>query len=285
MAKYFLISLFSVLCLCACSNAGEEDYSSQTLTETGVLAKVGGEEITQEDFDKKAQNLDEDFSSFIKTPVGRDNFLDLIISERLFLKEAQNEGLDKDEGYQKQVDDLQEQLKQNFAAAKEFMLLSMLSEKLKKEGVTSVSEEEIKAYYKKYPYQISLLQILVTDAQLAADLTKQLKGASQARFLEAVKKFSIDPVTKDNGGRLEPFIPGEYIAEIEIAAANTPVMQVQGFFKTAHGFHIIMKTGEEALSYPQAKDKIQQILEKQKQDAYLNSLKQKYGVEVKYESK
>lgn len=285
MTKYFLIPLFSILCFCACSKSGGKDYPSQTLREPSVLAKVGGENITQEDFDKKAQNLDEDFSSFIKTPVGRDNFLDLIISEKLFLKEAQSEGFDKEEDYQKQVADLQEQLKESLAAAKEFMLMNMLSEKLEKEGVTSVSEEEIKAYYKKYPYQISLLQILVADPQLAADLTKQLKGASQARFLEAVKRFSIDPVTKDNGGRLEPFIPGEYISEIEIAAANTPVMQVQGFFKTAHGFHIIMKTGEEALSYPKAKDRIKQILEKQKQDAYLNSLKQKYGVEVKYESK
>ena len=41
-----------------------------------------------------------------------------------------------------------------------------------------------------------------------------------------------------------------------------------------------MKTGEERLTYNQAKERIRQILEKQKMDAYLNSLKSKYRVEV-----
>jgi hypothetical protein len=41
-----------------------------------------------------------------------------------------------------------------------------------------------------------------------------------------------------------------------------------------------MKVKEENLSYAEAKDRIHAILEKQKMDAYLNSLKDKYGVEV-----
>lgn len=282
MAKYLIFPLLVILCAC-----GKAPQSAQTdAFAPSVLAKVGGEEITQEDFDLKAQNLDESFRDFIKTPAGRDNFLDLMISEKLLIKEAKKEDLEDDENYKKQIADLQKEQQQRLASAKEFGLMKLLNDKLEKEGTLAVSEEDIKTYYKKYPYQIYLLQILVADPQLAADLTKELKGArSAARFQEAVRKFSIDPATKDDGGRLAPFIPGEYISEIEVSAANTPAMQVQGFFKTAQGFHIIMKTDEESLTYAQAKDRIKQILERQKMDAYLNSLKEKYGVEVKYESK
>jgi hypothetical protein len=55
---------------------------------------------------------------------------------------------------------------------------------------------------------------------------------------------------------------------------------MQGFIKTPFGFHIIMKTQEESLSYNNAKDRIKSILEKQKTDAYLQALKDKYGAEV-----
>jgi len=103
---------------------------------------------------------------------------------------------------------------------------------------------------------------------------------STERFAEFVRRYSLDSFTNKKDGMLPPFIPGEYLEEIEVAAANTPVMTPQGFIKTPYGFHIIMKVREESISYNNAKDRIKQILEKQKMDAYLNKLKTKYGVEV-----
>jgi hypothetical protein len=41
-----------------------------------------------------------------------------------------------------------------------------------------------------------------------------------------------------------------------------------------------MKLKEESLTYAKAKDRIQEILVKQKLDGYLNSLKSRYAVEV-----
>ena len=75
-------------------------------------------------------------------------------------------------------------------------------------------------------------------------------------------------------------MPGEFIPEIEVIAANSPSGSVQGFIKTSQGFHIIMKVKEKRLSLKNAKERIEQILRLQKEDAALNALKNKYEVFV-----
>lgn len=266
-----------LLTLCACHQKQEE----KTAPQSPVLAKISGEFITEDDFNAQAAELDDSFNKFLQTDIGKENFLNYLINEKLMLKAAKDAGLERNPQYIKEITDIETEQKIRLEKAKAYALNRLLLQKLYEDGTIAVSEEEIKAYHKKYPYQIYLLEILLTDAKEAADVTRAIRNSkTKQTFEEAVKKFSKDPVSKKNKGALEPFIPGEYLPQIEVAAANTPTYQVQGFIKTPRGFHIIMKTGEERLTYNQAKDRIKQILEKQKMDAYLNSLKSKYRVEV-----
>lgn len=272
--KKFLPVLSAVLLLAACT--AKEQPSAQK-----VLAKVGGQAITQEDFDEKAQTLDKDFTQYLNTPSGKENFLGFMINENLLSRAAKDEGIESSQEYRSEIDNIKKEQALRLKQAKEFALRRILKEKLAKDGTLQVTEKEIKQYYDKYHYQIYLMHILLSDPQEAATVMREVKDArSQDRFAYAARRFSIDPETKDNGGRLPPFIPGEYMPQIEVPAANIPAGQVQGFIKTPQGFHIIMKVKEENLSYAQAKDRIHRILEGQKLDAYLNSLKEKYGVEV-----
>ncbi len=276
--KKFIFPLLSVFLICACNSDKQEQAVS---AEEGVMAMVSGEPITQEYFLKEADNLDEDFKKFIAAPIGRENFLNYLINEKLLIKAAKDSGLEKNPQYIKEIADIEKEQQERLAKAKEYALNRLLMQKLYDEGTISVTEEEMKAYHDKYPYQIYLLEILLDDAKEAADVTRAIRNAkTKQTFQNAVRQFSKDPVSKKNKGELAPFIPGEYLPQIEVAAANTPAYQVQGFIKTPRGFHIIMKTGEEKLTYKKAKDRIKQILEKQKLDAYLQSLKDKYGVEV-----
>jgi len=260
--------------LCACGKKEQENSSA-------VLAKVGGYPITKEEFDEKAQTLDKDFTQFLSTPSGRENFLGFMINERLLSQAARDMGIASSKEYQSEIEDIRQEQALRLKQAKEFALRRILKEKLMKDGTLSVSEDEIKQYYAKHQYQIYLMHILLSDPQEAATVMREVNGIrSSERFAQAAARYSIDPETKNNGGRLPPFIPGEYMQQIEVPAANIPAGQVQGFIKTPQGFHIIMKVKEENLSYAQAKDRIRAILEGQKLDAYLNSLKDKYGVEV-----
>ncbi len=281
-----IISLYILLvCLCACLQP-EIPQEQNNAVPQDTLAKVAGYAITQEEFDEKAELLDPAFKQYISTPQGKQNFLNYLISERLLQQEATFKNLQNAPEYQKEIDAIVKQQEEHLKRSKEFLLRKTLLDELYSQGILYVSEEEIKDYYKKYPYEIQILQIIVNDPQEAAQIMNYVKGTkTQNSFKEAVARYSKDPLAKQNKGALPPFIPGEYLAEIEVPAANSSTGQVQGFIQTPLGFHIIMKVGENRLTYDKAKERIQTILEKQKLDDYLNSLKEKYGVEVKNEDK
>lgn len=280
-----ILFFFLLTCLCACAQKEIPVQQAEPIDEN-VLAKVAGYAISQEEFDQRAQFLDEPFQKYIKTPQGKQNFLNYLISEKLLEQEALFKNLNQDPQYQQEISDIIKQQEANLKRAKEFLLKKKLMEELYNQGITYVSEEEIKSYHKKYPYEIKILQIILNDAQEAAQVMNAVKNIkTQSKFQEAIKQFSKDPLVKQNKGALPPFIPGEYLPEIEVPAANSASGQVQGFIQTPLGFHIIMKVGEDRLTYDKAKERIQTILEKQKLDEYLNSLKDKYGVEVKNEIK
>jgi parvulin-like peptidyl-prolyl isomerase len=282
MKKLLCIAVLSIV-LCACER---QEIPQQETLPPDALAKVGDTIITQAYFDEKSADLDNDFKTYLKTPAGKENFLNFLIKEQLILTVAKDNRIDQSAEYRKEIEDLKKAQKQETKAKEEYLLNKLLMEKLEKDGVITVTDDETRAYYRKYPYEITILQILLSDPAQAADVMRSVANVkTQAKFEEAVKKFSADPVSKRRGGQSEPFIPGEYMPEIEIPAANTPVNTVQGFVKTPLGFHIIMKVKEDSLTYSKAKERIKQILVKQKLDEYLNSLKTRYAVEVKDESK
>lgn len=245
-----------------------------------TLAVIAGTPLTQTDFDAAAQELDKDFQNFVKTPAGKENFLNFLVNERLLLAAAQADiaGAPK---FEEEMAVFRKEQEAALKTRRESLLRTMLMEKLRNDGVISVSEDEIKAYHRKYPYQITIAHILMDDPQKAAAVMREIGNVrTQDKFGEYARKFSADPATAKKGGLLPPFIPGEYLPEIEAPAANSPAGQPQGFIKTALGFHIIMKVREESISLKNAQERIQEILEKQKTDAYLATLKERYGVEV-----
>jgi parvulin-like peptidyl-prolyl isomerase len=277
--KKFLSSAFLICLFCACDKPAQQQ--EKQLLHDDTLALVGAMPITQTDFDTRTVGMDKEFKDFIKTPAGRENFLNFLINERLLYTAAADNKIEQSKEFISEMEKIQKEQETAFEEHRRYLMGKLLTEKLQKSGVLAVKEEEVRAYHRKYPYQITIAHILMSDPQKAAAVMREAGAArTLANFGELVRKFSIAPNTKKDDGVLTPFIPGEYLPEIEVAAANTPAMQVQGFIKTPLGFHIIMKVKEESLSYNNAKDRITAILEKQKMDEYLNTLKQRYPVEV-----
>ncbi|MDR0646501.1 MAG: peptidylprolyl isomerase [Elusimicrobiota bacterium] len=275
----FVFVLLAILILCSCNDDKAE--APKEIFPTDTLAAVAGVPITQREFDEATEELDKEFKDFIATAAGKENFLTFLINERLLQQAASANDIEQSAQYKQEMEKLQKEQAAAFKEYQSYILKKLLIEKLQKDNVISVSEDEVKAYHRKYPYQIAISHILMSDPQKASTVMREIANVkSLDGFAEYVRKFSIDPLTKKNKGLLQPFIPGEYLAEIEVPAANTPAFQPQGFIKTPLGFHIIMKVKEESLSYNNAKDRIREILEKQKIDAYLDTIRQRYGVEV-----
>ena len=124
---------------------------------------------------------------------------------------------------------------------------------------------------------MTIKQLIIPDAETADAVWRELKR-SKKRWKELERQYSKAP--QQSYGKEISFMPGEFIAELEVIAANSATGSVQGFVKTSQGFHIIMKTGERKLKLQEATPRIRAILENQKLDAALNALKNKYKVVI-----
>ena len=175
------------------------------------------------------------------------------------------------------MEDKRAQLEDIYKEYSDSLLGRLWEETLQEKGISSVTDEEIAAYYDKYPYEMTIKQIIIPDAQTADAVWRELKR-SKSRWKELERQYSKAP--EQSKGKEITFMPGEFIPELEVIAANSPTGSVQGFVKTAQGFHIIMKTREKRLSLKEAAPRIRTILENQKIDAALNALQNKYKVVI-----
>lgn len=246
-------------------------------TPTETLVQVGDSTITQKDINQRLSLMSEADKEFASTPIGKQNLLQIITREKLIRTAARDSGIDQSDIYLSLLEDKRLQLKEIYDQYAEQLLEIMWYDKLREDGTLAVTDEEIDAYYKKYPYEMTVKQIIVADAQTADEVLRSLKN-SPSRWKTLARQYSVAPeqIREDSFS----FMPGEFIPEIEVIAANSSAGTVQGFIKTAQGFHIIMKTGEKRLSKKDASPRIREVLENKKLDDALNTLKNKYEVVI-----
>ena len=184
----------------------------------------------------------------------------------LIALDAKDEKLDQSDVYLTAMEDKRQQLKDIYEEYGNQLLGRLWEQSLTEKGILTVTDEEISAYYDKYPYEMTIKQIIIPDAQTADAVYRELRRA-KSRWNTLEKQYSTAP--EQSKGKEITFMPGEFIPELEVIAANSPTGSVQGFVKTAQGFHIIMKTRERRLSLKDAAPRIRTVLENQKIDAAL----------------
>ena len=260
----------------ACNKPAEEPVAEEP-AEPEIAAKVGAVIITEKDLEDKLVFMSPEDRDFAKTSIGRTNFINALVREKLAELAALDAKLDESDSYLAALEDKRAQLRKIYDDYAQQLLIRSWYDQLEESGATAVTEEEIKDYFDKYPYEMTVKQIIISNAQTADQVLRALK-ASPSRWKELERQYSIAP--EAIRGQEFSFMPGEFIPEIEVIAANSPSGSVQGFIKTSQGFHIIMKVKEKRLSLKNAKERIEQILRLQKEDAALNALKNKYEVFV-----
>jgi len=267
MKRYAIAFLFFLCWGCDRSTETVLPYERAEVDERPV--------VSQQDIDAHLEFLSDKDRAFAATPIGRQNLLQLIVREKLIAADAHAQQLQKTPEYKEAVLEKKKELDgvlQMYAAD---LLERQWYDAYAKKGTFDVSEEEIDAYYKKYPYEMTVRQIILDNAQTADEVLRALKR-SHSRWQELERQYSIAPEALR--GSNVTFMPGEFLPEIEVIAANSSTGSVQGFIKTSLGFHIIMKTSERRLSKKDAAPRIRAILEQQKLDRLLENLQTKYEV-------
>jgi len=161
--------------------------------------------------------------------------------------------------------------------AREEVRASLISEELFKKvtGDVKVSQKEIRSYYDSHktqygqPESREVRHILVQKKALADQLYAQLK--SGANFAALAKRYSKDPGSASNGGKLT-VSKGQTVPEFDKTAFELKKGQLSAPIKTQYGYHIIQALSDvkPAQTTPLSKVEAsirQQLEQQQKNDA------------------
>lgn len=239
-----------------------------------ILATIGGEPITQEEFDLFLQNVPAEQRGYLNHPQARQHYLEQMITMRLFTKEGEELKLEETDEFKKIME----------GARKDILSQMAMSEALK--GV-QVTEEEARAYYEAdssqfmKPETVSAKHILMDSEEKILSVKEEIEKGEKT-FEDAAKEYSTCP-SNARGGDLGEFGKGQMVAEFEQAAFAGEIGAVIGPVKTQFGYHLIKveKRSEAAkLSFEEVKERITGGLMQQKQNAAyqakVKELKAKY---------
>lgn len=233
-------AMSSILLLSACGNS-----------DNLVTSKSGN--LTQEEFNKKLKET-------AGKPVLQQVMLDKILLDKYKVS---------DDEAKKKVEELKKQMGDNFkayltqAGAKdEDDLKTKIKTQIafEKAVKASVTEKEMKDYYKP---KLKASHILVKDEKTAKEIKEKLNNGED--FAALAKQYSEDPGSKEKGGELPEFGPGEMDSKFEEAAYKLEAGQVSDPIKSSHGYHIIKLTEKKELKpFDQEKDNIRKELEQKR---------------------
>ncbi|MGG5735716.1 MULTISPECIES: peptidylprolyl isomerase PrsA [Bacillus cereus group] len=178
-----------------------------------------------------------------------------------------------DEEAKKQVDAAKEQMGDKFKVALEQVGLKNedeLKEKMKPEIAlekairATVTDKDVKDNHKP---EMKVSHILVKDEKTAKEVKEKINNGED--FTALAKQYSEDTGSKEQGGEIAGFAPGQTVKEFEEAAYKLDAGQVSEPIKTSYGYHIIKVTDKKELKpFDEVKDTIRKDLEQQRlQDA------------------
>ncbi|TBR21075.1 hypothetical protein EPO15_11195 [bacterium] len=242
-----------------------------------VVARVGRTAITQSEFRHKLQEVAPGYQSYVATPHGRRQFLDVLIREELMREAAKADGVAESPEYRERVAELKREEESRLHEAADYLLSKLWVERLREKSVISATEDEARDYLKKNPAQVSARHILVATADEAEAALARIRGG--ASFAEAAKKTSLDGETAGDGGRMRPALAGETLPELEVLF-KMRVGELGGPVRSRFGYHILHKDGEDRPDFEAVRERVMEIVEKQKLDRHLQTVQGSIRVEV-----
>jgi peptidyl-prolyl cis-trans isomerase C/peptidyl-prolyl cis-trans isomerase D len=241
-----------------------------------VVAKVGNREITQKEFDEKYNLIKE---QMLEVP-DKKTLLDDMISFEVGVQEAQKRNLDKDPIIR---DRMMQELYKGFIE----------KELAPKTSKITVNEEEMKAYYAKYP-EIRASHIMIEvrpdakpeqrkEARKRAEEIYAAVTKSQRKFEDLVKIYSDDMVSNKNGGDIGWQTRLTHYPSLYRAATQLKIGEVSPLVETPYGIFIIKLTGRRTFAQADRamlRLAVQEEKKKKLFDQFIAGIRGKYKIQV-----
>lgn len=242
-----------------------------------AVAVIGGRKITLQEFEDRYDEVKR--STF--NPPDKTTFLEDLVRYEMGLLEAEKLNIKNDPIVQERI--------------RQEIYKGLIEKALGKEiQAIKISDDEMKAQYKKYP-ELRTSHILIQFAPDSTDDKKQaaLKRAqeiykevkeSKRPFEELVSLYSDDTVTKSRGGDVDwqsnvTVVPNYYKTALSLKKGD-----VTGPVETPFGYHIIKLTGVRAYKDADKKQLRMGIFDEKRKllfDQYFSKLKKQYKITKK----
>lgn len=244
-----------------------------------ALATIGSRVITTNEFKERIQQLPAQYQSLIRNDEDKKVLLEAMVKEQLIVQEARERNIDKDKAIRNKIDAVVNQV--------------LLEEMIQKARSTHLqpTEADLKAYYEQHQQEYSggervkVAHILVREKAEAEKLLTQLRQG--ADFGELARKNSGDPGSNEKGGEMEYFSRGEMVPEFEKASFGLDKPgQLSGVVKSPFGYHLIKLLAKKPAgvkTFDECRKEISKVLEKEKFEKWMESLKTKWRVKMNYD--
>lgn len=236
-----LVSLGAASLMAAPAKPAAKRASARTVSpedSNAVLVRVGKDVITRRTLDRRLQEIPEQYRASYATPEGRQQLLDRLVEERLWLQDAERNGVEKREA-------IQSQLAQQ---RRDLLIRTWVNEVMASNPAPS--EADIQAYYDsheadfKTPATVTLRHILLKK-ELDAKRVLALARAKNADWTKLVQQWSADTLTRASGGSLGTVTREGAFASIgaQPALAESAMALgdggIGGPYRTDRGYHVL----------------------------------------------
>ncbi|MBF0320929.1 MAG: peptidylprolyl isomerase [Nitrospirae bacterium] len=276
--KKLLLMILAVTLLVSCGDKQEKTGGSKK--EGAAVVKINDTVMTTGQLQEDLSKLPPNYKAAFAGKDGLLNFVDEMKRKEVLYLEAQKQGLDKDPGYVKK---LEEYIRLN-------LINALISKSVNTSNIT-VTPEEAKEFFEKNPKefimpdQIKASHILVkTEEDAKKILEKVNKGGD---FAAIAKESSLDKASGAKGGDLGYFVKGQLDPTFDAAVVKLKKGEVSPVVKTQFGYHIIKVIDikpSSKLEFEPSKNMIIQYLTSEKQkkafDAYVAQIEKGYNIQV-----
>ena len=194
-----------------------------------VLMTIDGTPVYSSEFErvyKKNLDLVQDESQ-----KDIDGYLQLFIDYKLKIAEAQVQGLDKEENYNKEFSKYRDQLSRNY------LFEDKITEELAKEAYERGKEDVDASHILiRVDYEALPQDTLAAYNKIKSIHERALKGED---FTKLAKTYSEEPGSKESGGNLGYFSVFNMVYPFENAAYSTKVGEISDIVRTSFGYHVL----------------------------------------------
>jgi peptidyl-prolyl cis-trans isomerase C len=261
------LPLMALIVVAACKPMGPAGNTSQTTATPAdkPIATVNGTNIGRDTYEYYVRNTAGKAASEL-TPDQRSQLLDNLVRGEIVAQQAEKDGLDTKGDTRSLLQLSRLQILEQAGAERYLQDKKPTDAELQAEYRQQVDAMPKTQYHARH--------ILVANQNEAQQITEQLKKG--AKFDDLAKKDSIDPGSKNQGGDLGWFSPGNMVKAFADAVTALKKDEITPQpVQTQYGWHVIQLLDTRETPVPpfdQVKDRVTQLVQQKKFRAYQDDL-------------